>query len=37
MKQAKQTYKQQGNVGLFDNDETKERLNHMGNPFAKLQ
>ena len=37
MNQTKPTYKQQGNVGLFDSDETMERLNKMGNPLAKLQ
>jgi len=37
MNQTKQAYKQQGNVGLFDSDETMERQNKMGNPLAKLQ
>ncbi len=37
MNQTKPAYKQQGNVGLFDSDETMERLNKMGNPLAKLQ
>lgn len=37
MNQTKTTYKQQGNVWLFNNDETMERLNKMGNPLAKLQ
>ena len=37
MNQTKSTYKQQGNVGLFDSDETMVRLNKMGNPLAKLQ
>lgn len=29
MNQTKQAYKQQGNTGLFDSDETMERLNKM--------
>ena len=36
MNQTKPTYKQQGNVGLFDSDETMEKLNAMGNPLDKL-
>ena len=36
MNQTKPTYKQQGNVGLFDSDETIEKLNAMGNPLDKL-
>ncbi len=36
MNQTKPTYKQQGNVGLFDSDETMENLNAMGNPLDKL-
>lgn len=30
------TYRQQGNVGLFDTEETIEKLNAMGNSLAKL-
>ena len=36
MNQTKPTYKQQGNVGLFDSDETMEKLNAMGNPLDRL-
>ena len=36
MNQTKPTYKQQGNVGLFDSDETMEKLNKLGNPLDKL-
>ena len=36
MKETKPTYKQQGNVGLFDSDETMEKLNKLGNPLGKL-
>ena len=30
MKETKPTYKKQGNIGLFDSDETMEKLNNMG-------
>ena len=33
---SKQVYKSQGNVSLFDNEETMEILNAMGNPLEKL-
>ena len=36
MKNTGRIYKQQGNIGLFDNDEAIEKLNAMGNPLAKL-
>ena len=36
MNQTKPTYKQQDNVGLFDSDETMEKLNKLGNPLDKL-
>jgi len=36
MNQTKPTYKQQGNVGLFDSDETMEKLNKLGNPLDRL-
>ena len=36
MKEAKPTYKKQGNITLFDNEETMEKLNSMGNPLDKL-
>ncbi len=36
MNQTKPTYKQQGNVGLFDSDETMEKFNKLDNPLDKL-
>ena len=36
MKETKPTYKKQGNITLFDNEETMEKLNSMGNPLDKL-
>ena len=36
MSNSKQVYKSQGNVSLFDNEETMEILNAMGNPLEKL-
>lgn len=36
MKNTGKTYRPQGNVGLFDNDEAIDKLNAMGNPLAKL-
>jgi hypothetical protein len=36
MKETKPTYKKQGNITLFDSDETMEKLNSMGNPLDKL-
>jgi transposase len=36
MKETKPTYKKQGNVTLFDSDETMEKLNKLGNPLDKL-
>ena len=36
MKEAKPTYKKQGNITLFDNEETMEKLNSMGNPLDRL-
>lgn len=36
MNQTKPTCKQQGNVGLFDSNETMEKLNKLGNPLDKL-
>lgn len=32
----KKAYKQQGNIGLFDNEETLDKLNAMGNPLDRL-
>lgn len=37
MKETKPTYKKQGNITLFDNEETMEKLNAMGNPLDRLQ
>ena len=31
MKETKPTYKKQGNVTLFDSDETMEKFNKLGN------
>lgn len=36
MKEPKPTYKRQGNISLFDNEETMEKLNAMGNPLDRL-
>ena len=36
MEQRKQEYKTQGNVGLFDDEETLKKLNNMGNPLDRL-
>ncbi len=36
MKEPKPTYKKQGNISLFDNEETMEKLNAMGNPLDRL-
>ena len=36
METSKQTYKQQGHISLFDNEETMDKLNAMGNPLEKL-
>lgn len=36
MEQSKQTYKKQGNISLFDSEETMDRLNSLGNPLEKL-
>ncbi len=36
MKETKPTYKKQGNITLFDNEETIEKLNSVGNPFDRL-
>ena len=36
MKESKPTYKKQGNITLFDNEETMEKFNSMGNPLDKL-
>ena len=33
---AKFTYKQTGRIGLFDKDETSEKLSKLGNPLEKL-
>lgn len=33
---AGKAYRQQGNMGLFDNEDTLEKLNQMGNPLDKL-
>ena len=36
MSNSKQVYKSQGNVSLFDNEETMEILNAMGNPLENI-
>ena len=36
MEQSKQTYKKQGNISLFDSEETMDKLNSLGNPLEKL-
>ena len=36
MKQTKPTYKKQGNIGLFDSEETIGKIYSMGNPLARL-
>lgn len=36
MEQSKQTYKNQGNISFFDNEENLEKLNELGNPLEKL-
>ena len=36
MEQRKQEYKTQGNMGLFDDEETLKKLNNMGNPLDRL-
>lgn len=36
MEQKKQEYKPQGNMGLFDDEHTLEKLNDMGNPLDRL-
>ncbi len=36
MKKSKPTYKKQGNITLFDNEETMEKLNSMDNPLDEL-
>ncbi|MBR1766341.1 MAG: IS5/IS1182 family transposase, partial [Bacteroidales bacterium] len=33
---AGRAYRQQGNMGLFDNEGTLQKLNQMGNPLDKL-
>lgn len=34
--QSKQTYKKQGNIRLFDSEETLDKLNSLENPLEKL-
>lgn len=36
MEPKKQEYKIQGNIGLFDDERTLEKLNDMGNPLDRL-
>ena len=36
MTMAGRAYRQQGNMGLFDNEGTLQKLNQMGNPLDKL-
>lgn len=36
MEQSKQTYKKQGNISLFDSEETMDKFNSLGNPLEKL-
>ncbi len=36
MEQSKQTYKKQGNISLFDSEDTMDKLNSLGNPLEKL-
>ena len=36
MEPKKQEYKTQGNIGLFDDEQTLEKLNDMGNPLDRL-
>ena len=36
MKETRPTYRKQGNITFFDNEETMEKLNSMGNPLDKL-
>lgn len=36
MENTCRTYRPQGNIGLFDNEEAIEKLNAMGNPLARL-
>ena len=36
MEPKKQEYKIQGNIGLFDDEQTLEKLNDMGNPLDRL-
>ena len=36
MEPKKQEYKTQGNMGLFDDERTLEKLNDMGNPLDRL-
>ncbi len=36
MEPKKQEYKIQGNIGLFDDEETLKTLNNMGNPLDRL-
>ncbi|MDD6581117.1 MAG: hypothetical protein PUF10_00370 [Bacteroidales bacterium] len=36
MELSKQTYKKQGNISLFDSEDTMDKLNSLGNPLEKL-
>lgn len=36
MEQSKQTYKKQGDISLFDSEDTMDKLNSLGNPLEKL-
>ena len=37
MEPKKQEYKTQGNMGLFDDEQTLEKLNAMGNPIDQFR
>ena len=36
MKETRPTYRKQGNIGLFDSEETFGKIYSMGNPLARL-